>query len=301
LSKKSLKFAAATADGNTGVSFSSTKRKCPMRRRWLLHGIVACAVCLGAVQLAEAQSMAGSGTSGGAGAGSGSGSGVGTGSGIGTGSGVGTGAGVGTGSGVGTGGSSSGSGVATLGSTTNLGAGLGGGPGGTTASTTVPAKADPYSSTYSNPYAIGLNGVFTTYNSKAVTGSGFGKAVYVTTTTTATTTGGASSTTTTNTGGWSTLGIPKSPAYVTVLSEDIPIVAHAPAQLQSELLKSLEQAPFLKDKKGIFLAVDGSTVFLKGQVASARERRVVEGVVRLTPGVRDVVNELVPILPPTKQ
>ena len=80
---------------------------------------------------------------------------------------------------------------------------------------------------------------------------------------------------------------------MTVLSDDISFVSHNPSKLQETLLASLASAPFLQGKKGIFVAVDGSTVFLKGNVTDAKERRVIEGLVRITPGVRNVVNELV--------
>jgi osmotically-inducible protein OsmY len=39
--------------------------------------------------------------------------------------------------------------------------------------------------------------------------------------------------------------------------------------------------------------VDGQTVILKGKVPSEDERRLAEGLIRLTPGVRAVRNELI--------
>ncbi|HWY87914.1 MAG TPA: BON domain-containing protein, partial [Gemmataceae bacterium] len=79
----------------------------------------------------------------------------------------------------------------------------------------------------------------------------------------------------------------------TVLGKNVPIVNLPPTQLQGELLNSLQQSTFLTNKAGVLLKVDGSTVYLKGQVANEDERRIVEGFVRMTPGVRNVVNELV--------
>ena len=38
--------------------------------------------------------------------------------------------------------------------------------------------------------------------------------------------------------------------------------------------------------------VDKATVFLEGTLATARQKRLVENTIRLTPGVRDVVNNI---------
>ncbi len=131
------------------------------------------------------------------------------------------------------------------------------------------------------------------YSSTGVKGSGFGQPAYAVATTTTSGTTGLGSSTSINNQGFNTLNYPKAPHYTTVLSAKLPVVRLAPIQLQSELLASLERSDFLKDKRNIAIAVNGSTVFLKGQVADPDERRVVEGFVRMTPGVRDVVNELV--------
>jgi hypothetical protein len=251
-----------------------------MRKHWFLPGILTGALVFGSASLAPAQTTSSSGGS--------SSGGIGSSSSIGSSSGIGS----ATTSG------STGSGIATLGATGNKGK--------STSSTTnvIPAASDPFITTYSSPYALGLSGVSTSFSSSSgssssVTGTGFGKPAYAVTTTT--TQGTANSSTTINSEGWSTLNIPKTPPYMTVLSDNIPIVSHAPSQLQGVLLNTLDQATFLKDKKGIFLAVDGSTVLLKGQVANERERRVVEGFVRMTPGVRNVVNELIPLAVSPKQ
>ena len=48
----------------------------------------------------------------------------------------------------------------------------------------------------------------------------------------------------------------------------------------------------VKNPGGIAIEVEGGTVVLKGQVSDDDQRRLVEGMMRLTPGVRDVRNEL---------
>lgn len=246
-----------------------------MRKKCLVRGLLMCLALLGHVQLAQAQ-----------------------GSGIGSGTGIGSGGGIGAGGAGGIGGGSSGAagkGIATLGSTTG---GAGGGRAGT-AGTAIPATSDPFRTTYANPYAIGLSGVTTAFTnttgtggSNVVSGIGFGQPAYAATTVTSQGIGIQSQSI--NSESWNTLGMRRAPAYITVLGDDVPFVSHVPAELHNALRTSLEQSSILKDKKGVILTVNGTTVFLKGQVASERERRVLEGMVRMTPGVRDVVNELVP-------
>jgi hypothetical protein len=271
-----------------------------MRNRWIVRGILACVAFLESVHLAQAQTY-GSGSTGtttsAAGASSSSPTGASSTSG--------SSAGVGTISAAGT----SGQGIASLLPTTTTGA-TRSAANSTNANSTnvVPQATDPLQPTYANPYAIGTSGVstsFTTNSNGGVTqtasstGSAFGTPVYATTTNTTST--GASTYTTMNTGGFSSLNTLKNHPYATVLGKSIPVVSPPASQLQTDLLNSLNQSTFLKDKSNIFLKVDGSTVFLKGQVANDNERRVTEGFVRMTPGVRNVVNELVATQQASKQ
>jgi len=62
--------------------------------------------------------------------------------------------------------------------------------------------------------------------------------------------------------------------------------------LHSELRGILDRSTTLKFPGRIQLSMEENTVVLKGTVADEDERRLVEGMVRLTPGVRDVRNEL---------
>ena len=48
----------------------------------------------------------------------------------------------------------------------------------------------------------------------------------------------------------------------------------------------------LTNSRGIELVADGQVVVLRGNVQTGDEARLVEGMIRLTPGVRDVRNEL---------
>jgi hypothetical protein len=63
-------------------------------------------------------------------------------------------------------------------------------------------------------------------------------------------------------------------------------------QLQADLQGLIVRTPFLKQPNGVRIEVSGSTVILRGRVADDDERRLIEGMVRMEPGVREVRNEL---------
>jgi osmotically-inducible protein OsmY len=115
--------------------------------------------------------------------------------------------------------------------------------------------------------------------------------------TTTTTTGAASSATATTTG-FTTAGTRRAPPYITTVGfRRGPRIA--PAEMQADIRQALDRSPRLSNGRAIQLAINGTTVVLQGAVASARERRVAELLARMTPGVRDVRNELrIPATPP---
>jgi len=61
--------------------------------------------------------------------------------------------------------------------------------------------------------------------------------------------------------------------------------------LQAELRGVLENVSAISSAN-IQVVVAGPTVILRGRVADENERRLAEGLVRLTPGVHEVRNEL---------
>ena len=65
-----------------------------------------------------------------------------------------------------------------------------------------------------------------------------------------------------------------------------------PSQLQADLRATLDRSTAIKNAKGIQVQVEGQTAVLRGTVGDEDERRMAEGLVRLTPGVRQVRNEL---------
>src|SRR5262249_55561157 len=115
---------------------------------------------------------------------------------------------------------------------------------------------------------------------------GFGQPLYAIATTTSTAVGTTSNYSATATG-FSTIGMRKNIPYVTVLGEDLPRPTYV--LNRQELQAILDRSPI---KSNVSVQVAGTKVTLRGEVATAREKRLAEGVLRLTPGVRDVDNQL---------
>jgi osmotically-inducible protein OsmY len=91
--------------------------------------------------------------------------------------------------------------------------------------------------------------------------------------------------------GFSTVGTRRAPQFITTVGfRSAPIAS--PAAIQTDIRQALDNSPRLTNGSRIQVAINGPVVVLQGNVASERERRVAELVVRMTPGVRDVRNEL---------
>jgi osmotically-inducible protein OsmY len=65
-----------------------------------------------------------------------------------------------------------------------------------------------------------------------------------------------------------------------------------PLQVRSDLQQVIANSSALPSKGAIRIAMDGGTVVLQGTVVDDHERRLAENLVRLTPGVHSVRNEL---------
>jgi hypothetical protein len=198
-----------------------------------------------------------------------------------------------TGSGGFTGGGGTGSGGFTGGGM--IGSGVIGGTGGG-GSVVVPSQANPFISTYANPLSIGL----VSTSGKATVNKAFGQPLYNTYSTNTTST---TSTTNTNVGfGFNTIGMSRTYNYTTGLSEDVPVVFHPNPQLQAAIGDVLSRSSVFKPGGQLTAKVEGNTVFLEGTLSSNKEKRLAEALVRLTPGVHDVVNnvQVSEVLPPPK-
>ena len=140
-----------------------------------------------------------------------------------------------------------------------------------------------------------------------LTGKGtFGVAAYKATTATitvnngikATTSGagGGAGTTSTTANGFNTIGVRRTPQYMTIVANSM-LPPPAPAgQLQASLKATLSQSSQLPSGKNLNVAVESfnnqPVVVLQGTVATEEERRLAENLLRLTPGVRLVKNNI---------
>lgn len=98
--------------------------------------------------------------------------------------------------------------------------------------------------------------------------------------------------------GFSTYGIRRAPAYATVVTEELKpekfsSLVPPPPQMLMLLRGAIDRSSALKSAKDIQVFLDGGVVVLQGNVVSDRERRLAEALVRLTPGIHDVRNEIV--------
>jgi len=145
----------------------------------------------------------------------------------------------------------------------------------------IPGTTNPFRAHYTNPLSVGLPG-----------GSGrstFGTPLYtVTNTPTATATINTNSSAANASA--SSIGVIRAPAYITTIGFDFqPLAA---TRVQADLKDVFARSTQLIGKDKIQIRTEGNAVVLEGTVVSEKERRLAEGMVRLTPGVREVRNEL---------
>ncbi len=228
----------------------------------------------------------------------------------------------GSGGGGGGGGGGSSSGTAFSGS---LGSSSTGSRTGGSGSATVPTSMNPLYSYYGGPFAAGLgqnnalspnnnlsssstggtNGVsnFQLMQSltKTIGSPAFGMPLYGTTGAggrTLGTTGGALGGTAGRTVmGFSTYGMRRSPAFITVVSEDLkpgPFSSQVPppTEMLATLRGHLDRSSSLKAPQNIQVSLNEGVIVLQGTVSTPRERRLAEALVRLQPGIHDVDNRI---------
>lgn len=160
--------------------------------------------------------------------------------------------------------------------------------------TSIPSSTNPFVSSYGDALSMGLPSKF--INGPVKDTATFGKGIY--TTTTAATSASAASTITNPANGFTLNGVIRNPQYVTALSSDIPIVVHNTAALQSDVKSTIDRSSFVKSQATVQInVVNDGVVVLSGLVRSGREAELIEGMVRTTPGVRGVQNDL-KIAPP---
>jgi osmotically-inducible protein OsmY len=80
----------------------------------------------------------------------------------------------------------------------------------------------------------------------------------------------------------------------TVSGGGAPILGAPPSRFQLQLQDALQQSSRLsaESKAGITVAMDGPVVVLRGTVATPAEAQLAANLLALTPGVREIRNEL---------
>jgi hypothetical protein len=162
----------------------------------------------------------------------------------------------------------------------------------------VPSPLDPFQGTYFNALAQGQS-ITTTTNLLGTTNTvaTFGQPSFGTQTNTTTAnvrSGGSSSTTAV--GGFNTVNLPRAPSFVTTLGFTPPPVNTA--KLLQDLSSAVARSSVLSAKDAIKISIASAgpnqqVVVLQGVVPDARQRRLAESLIRVTPGVHDVRNDLV--------
>jgi osmotically-inducible protein OsmY len=139
---------------------------------------------------------------------------------------------------------------------------------------------------YGNPLSLGMLNA----NGKAT----FGRVLYNTTTTATGTTGTGTATITRSTTATSTninaIGVRRAPAYTASLG--FPSRPTPPSAVLAEVQAVLDRSTRLPSRASIRAVMDGRVVVLQGMVQDDHERQLADSLVRLTPGVADVRNEL---------
>jgi len=165
---------------------------------------------------------------------------------------------------------------------------------GTPSATTVPSNSNLFGSNYVNYFTLGLPAnyqkKFGAQNTSGMTGT-FGKYIYVANPSANNAAAPAASN---QALGFSTFAQgPRAPAYSTAFAETFPVVLPQLATVQAEARDAIARSSMLKNRTSIQVGTNGAIVLLNGTVGSDTERSVAEGMIRMTPGVQDVQNNLV--------
>jgi hypothetical protein len=174
----------------------------------------------------------------------------------------------------------------------------GGGYGGGGSGVSAPVSSyNAFASWYANPLAAGMP----SGTSAAPRTVAFGTPLYANLTSTNTSTLGAGrigagglGSMGGGYGGMGTVGTStatnRGAAYSVVIN--LPSRPAAPSRLQGSVERVLARSTALSQNRNIQVVLVGGTVVLRGRADSEHDRHLAENLVRLTPGVRDVVNEI---------
>jgi hypothetical protein len=157
----------------------------------------------------------------------------------------------------------------------------------------IPSATNPLRSYYNNFWQAGIippGGATATGSFSSAALGGFGQPLYGAAPAAAAVTGMASMSQ--GGAGFTSIGTPRTPPYVTALSPDFPRPRRSARQLRLQLRAVLDRSSALQGAGVIRLAVKNGRIIVRGQVRNERDRRLAEALIRMTPGVQDVQNEL---------
>ncbi len=140
---------------------------------------------------------------------------------------------------------------------------------------------------YANPLALGL-----TTGSGTTTSTAFGTALYNLNTSRTGTATVSTSSSNQNSQFGAGYNIRRLPGYATTLKIKGLPPPPTGAQVRTDLQTMIAQSPEVDPRDSVRIVIDGSAVVLQGQVVDDDERRLIENMVRLTPNVYQVRNEL---------
>lgn len=156
--------------------------------------------------------------------------------------------------------------------------------------TSIASNTNPFVQTYGDPLSMGKPANYaTTVGPPKQDTVTFGKGIY---STTAGAVSSSASTVTNPASGFTLYNVYRNPSYATALSSELPLVVHSASALQGNLRSILDRSSYLRNPRAVQVRAGNGIVRLTGQVASDKERRLVEGMVRTTPGVANVLNDL---------
>lgn len=166
---------------------------------------------------------------------------------------------------------------------------------GTPSATTIPSNANPFGPSYVNYFTLGQPSLYNNkFGAQNITGNltgTFGKYIYVPN---PSANNAAAPAATNQALGFSTFSQgPRAPAYTTAFAETFPVVLPNLATAQADARDAIARSSMLKNKASIQVGMNGAIVMLTGAVGSETERATAEGMVRMTPGVTGVQNNLV--------
>jgi osmotically-inducible protein OsmY len=152
--------------------------------------------------------------------------------------------------------------------------------------------------TYGYPQKAGMPNSGTSTGGRGGSSSGsFGQTLYSgTTTNTSNSMASATVSSAKVPSNYNTFGMKRDLPYTTVMGPSMGGTAAQfranNTQVSTSLQSVVAQSSRLSANRNINVTMDGNTVVLKGFVDTPRDSRIAEGLARVTPGVRDVRNEL---------